>query len=208
VEDKHDDAMQVCWEFRPELPIRTRTRTVYLQGYYMAYQYAAAVEAQLRRQFVLRSAPDGSNLELLQQVLGIPSAVSIHLRGGDFKRFCGGKHLLPATYYRNAMQLLEARVPAPTYFVFSNDEEFARQTIPSSGNVIFVNHNDDSTSHHDMLLMAACQHNIIANSSFSWWSAWLNANPGKIVCAPRPWMDLEDCHDILLPPQWLRVPTT
>ena len=208
VEDTANDVEQTCWDFFPELPVTPSTRTVYLQGYFQVYEYAAAVEPQLRRQFVLRSQPQGKNLEVLHQIQQTPAAVSVHLRGGDYKKFYNGKHLLTPTYYRNAMERIKAQVPNPTYFVFSNDEEFARETIPDSGNVVFVNHNDDSTSHHDMLLMAACRHNIIANSSFSWWGAWLNPNPGRIVCAPHPWMDPKNSYDSLLPPDWLRVPTT
>ena len=69
--------------------------------------------------------------------------------------------------------------------------------------MVFVDHNDALNSHEDLRLMAACRHNIIANSSFSWWGAWLNPNPAKIVCAPSVWRD-EAISRQILPPEWIR----
>ena len=143
----------------------------------------------------------------MQQIQGAESPVSLHIRRGDSARIHGGKDALPLTYQRNAIEAVRQRVANPTFFVFSDDLPYCRKHLPGHVKAVFVDHNDALNSHEDLRLMAACRHNIIANSSFSWWGAWLNPNPAKIVCAPSVWRD-EAISRQILPPDWIPLQPT
>jgi len=113
---------------------------------------------------------------------------------------------LDIEYYLDAMALVNERVSDPHYFIFSDDIEWARENIKES-RTMFIDWNTGPNSFVDMQLMSLCRHNIIANSSFSWWSAWLNRNPSKLVIAPGQWMPgMKDDGDVL-PETWIRVAT-
>ena len=191
------------YSFPAGLDVSPLTRKLYLFGYLQSHRIPDAIEPELRGHLAFRDAPHGRNLDLLQQIQATPAAVSLHVRRGDYTRVHGGKDALSLTYQRNAIETIRRRVASPTFFVFSDDIAYCRKHLPSHVPIVFVDHNDASHCPEDLRLMAACQHNIIANSSFSWWGAWLNPNPGKIVCAPSIWRD-EAISSHILPPHWLR----
>jgi hypothetical protein len=199
-----------CWHFQPELAIPRGTRRLYLEGYWQVHQIAAQMEPELRRQLVFRNPPEGRTLEVLQRISACPAPVSLHIRRGDYTLAAEGYPALGMTYYRNALGALMERIANPTIFVFSDEIEYARQHLPAVAppgtELIFVDHNRDATAHDDLRLMAACRHHIIANSSFSWWGAWLNPDPAKLVIAPDRWVDPEIPNQEILPPAWLQVP--
>ena len=105
------------------------------------------------------------------------------------------------------MQTILERLRNPTFFVFSDDIAFVRENMPKRENIVFVDHNDEVNCHEDLRLMSACAHNVIANSTFSWWGAWLNPNPTKLVCAPSSWNNINPDvpYPDLIPPGWLRI---
>ena len=193
----------IRYSFPEELRLDALTRNLYLFGYLQSHRIPDAIEPELREHLALRDAPTGKNLDLLQQIMDAESPVSLHVRRGDYTRMHGGKDALPLTYQRNAIEAICRRVANPTFFVFSDDLSCCRKHLPSHAKTVFVDHNDALNSHEDLRLMAACRHNIIANSSFSWWGAWLNPNPDKIVCAPSIWRD-EAISKQILPPNWIR----
>lgn len=193
----------INYTFPAELRPHTRTRKLYLFGYLQSHRIPDAIEPELREHLTFREAPTGKNLEILEQIRNTESPVSLHVRRGDYTRVHGGKDALPLTYQRNAIRAIQQRVTHPTFFVFSDDIPYCRQHLPSNVRLVFVDHNDSLNCHEDLRLMAACNHNIIANSSFSWWGAWLNPNPDKIVCAPSIWRD-EAISKQILPPNWIR----
>ena len=191
------------YSFPAELRLNALTRNLYLFGYLQSHRIPDAIEPELREHLTFRDAPTGNNLDLLQQIEDAESPVSLHIRRGDSTRIHGGKDALPLTYQRNAIEVIRQRVANPTFFVFSDDLPYCRKHLPGHVKAVFVDHNDALNSHEDLRLMAACRHNIIANSSFSWWGAWLNPNPAKIVCAPSVWRD-EAISRQILPPDWIR----
>jgi hypothetical protein len=105
------------------------------------------------------------------------------------------------------MQTINDRLSNPTFFVFSDDIAFARENLPKGDNIVYVDHNDEANGCEDFRLMSACSHNIIANSTFSWWGAWLNPNPAKLVCAPMSWHNINPdvSYPDLIPPSWMRI---
>jgi hypothetical protein len=196
------------WTFLPTLPVQPSTRVVYLEGYFQAYQYAQDVEEYLRTELCYRRPPSGRNLEILERIRAAEYPVSLHVRGGDYAFWRSGARLLPPSYYARAMQTMLERISNPTFFVFSDDIDFARESLPKGERMEFVDHNDESHPDEDLRLMSACRHHIIANSTFSWWGAWLNPCSTKVVCAPMTWQDDDPTTPFpdLLPPTWLCIP--
>jgi hypothetical protein len=191
------------YRFVEDLQLPASTRTLYISGYWQAHQFADAVAPQLRQQLRLREPATGNNEGVSQQIAAAPVSVSLHVRRGDYTLAAEGNIALPLDYYRRAIEVILERFEDPTFFIFSDDIEFSRKNLPDGIRRIFVEGNDDFSSHEDLRLMAACQHHIIANSSFSWWGAWLNPNPEKVVVAPRHWhLSAERMYPDLLPPAW------
>ena len=91
-------------------------------------------------------------------------------------------------YYRKAIKIINSKIDDPVYFVFSDDIDWCKQNLKIKHRVYFIDWNKGRDSYKDMVLMSKCKHNIIANSSFSWWGAWLNNNPQKLVIAPNEWV--------------------
>jgi glycosyl transferase family 11 len=195
------------WLFVPELPVTSTTRTIYIDGYFQAHQYAKSLEEQLRRELALRDAPAGKNRESLNQIRACESPISLHVRRGDYTTIYGGRDSLPVSYYQNAITAMGKHASDPTFFVFSDDIAFCRENLPVGPRYVFIDHNGQADAQEDLRLMSSCSHHIMANSSFSWWGAWLNPNPDKVVLVPDRWLDPNVPHTDLLPPSWKRIPT-
>jgi hypothetical protein len=191
------------YRFAEDMQLPSHTQALYLSGYWQAYRYAEAVAPQLRKELRLREPAKGNTLRVIEQIEAAPVSVSLHVRRGDYTLVAEGNIALPLNYYRRAIDLIRQRFDDPAFFVFSDDIEFARNNLPDGIRSVFVEGNDDFSSQEDIRLMAACQHHIIANSSFSWWGAWLNPSPEKVVVAPRHWhLSADRVYPDLIPPTW------
>ncbi len=190
----------------PELPLVSHAKTVYLEGFWQTHAMVAAIESQLRREFTLREPATGENLQVLQQIQATKNPVSLHIRHGDTVVPEVGRMSLPKRYYAGAVASLREQLGDLTLFVFSDEIAFARKYLPWPEGTVFVNHNDDFSAHEDLRLMAACHHHIMANSTFSWWGAWLNPRPDKIVIAPKQWeVHAESYFPALMANTWTLV---
>jgi hypothetical protein len=178
-------------------------RALYLVGYWQTYRIAAAVEDQVRREFAFREPAAGRNAEVLARIAATSQPVSLHIRRGDYTLAVEGNLALPMTYYQDAIRAMREKLANPTFFVFSDDPGFARANLPHDLPAVYIDHNDDYTSFEDLRLMSGCHHHILANSSFSWWGAWLNTRRDKTVFAPRQWLRLPgSSYPELTPPEW------
>jgi hypothetical protein len=101
------------------------------------------------------------------------------------------------------MDYIQSKIESLQYYVFTDDKEWVRENFQLD-NAVYVQHNTGRNSWQDMYLMSRCKHNIIANSSFSWWGAWLNTHPDKIVVAPKKWWRLFENDDVV-PEIWVRM---
>jgi hypothetical protein len=191
------------YRFLEDLPLDQSVRTVYLFGYWQAYQLVDAVADELRTSLQFKNHATGKNQEMFHQINECEHPVSLHIRRGDYALAAEGNVTLPLDYYRRAITYFQERLAYPVFFVFSDDMAFARKNIPAGVRAVFVDHNDDFSSHEDMRLMSACHHHIIANSSFSWWGSWLNPRADKMVVAPKFWHLKPDSYfPGLLPFDW------
>ena len=196
------------YRFLPRLSVAAGIKKLYLLGYWQAHGFADGVEEQLREELRFREDATGRNAETLRQIRGSEQSVSLHIRRGDYALASVGNLVLPGSYYRQAIARIRERLTDPVFYVFSDDIAFARETLPRDVRTVFVDHNDDFSSHEDLRLMSNCRHHILANSSFSWWGAWLNAWPDRVVIAPRHWHLHPDSYFAnLLPPAWMLLDT-
>lgn len=180
----------------------------YLHGYWQSERYFASHAAELRKEFEFVSKATGVNAELLNRISQSHS-VSLHVRRGDYVSKSGGATHGTCTpgYYSRAVETIAGRLgQAFTLFIFSDDPNWARANLAFSQPTIIVDANDASKGFEDLRLMSACRHHIVANSSFSWWGAWLNARPDKIVIAPERWYaNPEMKNPDICPANWLKV---
>ena len=195
---------QYC--FHPDLPGKITGDNIYIRGYWQAAQYAESVGNRLRSDLVLRKPASGKDAEVLRAIKNSATSVSLHLRRGDYLLRKEGSYALSLAYYHDAIRTVQESGAKPSFFIFSDDIAFARKNLPRDIHAIFVDHNDAWTGYEDLRLMSACTHNIIANSSFSWWAAWLNPNREKIVIAPKYWLcKIDSYFPDLFPPNWTLI---
>lgn len=181
----------------------------YLSGYWQSPIYFQSIEKIIRDEFSFPSALNQSNRDLMDAIQS-SNSVSLHIRRSDFVN--NSNHSIHGVcsleYYQKAIEIIANRVEHPVFFIFSDDIEWSRQNLPLSYNMTFVIGNSGQNSYIDMQLMSFCKNNIIANSSFSWWGAWLNNSPNKIVVAPKIWFlkkELNDQTKDLIPKSWIRI---
>lgn len=158
---------------------------IYLSGYWQSEKYFVGVKDSLRKLMTPAAAMDSRNADLITQMRSSES-VSIHIRRTDYKP---NSFFQPMglDYYQRALEYIDKKITNPRFFVFSDDIAWSREELSGLKNVTFVDHNKGDDSFKDLLVMSACRNQIIANSTFSWWAAWLNDNTSKTVIAPQTW---------------------
>jgi hypothetical protein len=188
--------------------LELQKRHVYLDGYWQCEHYFSSVRSSLLRDFRLVSEATGQNAELLAEIAEC-NAVALHVRRGDYVQN-EHTHNVHGTcsleYYRDAVAYILARVARPRFFVFSDEPDWVRRNLQIEAEVRHISHNHPDLGHEDLRLMAHCKHFIIANSSFSWWGAWLSTHADKLVLAPRRWFaDPGRDEGDIVPTSWIRV---
>jgi len=181
---------------------------VCLEGYWQSERYFSDAADRVRKEFSFRNPPVGKNAEILNEVAACNS-VSLHVRRGDYvtNPETNATHgVCSIDYYYRAIDFIRERVSNPSFFLFSDEPKWVRENLEFDGSTTVVDHNGPDAGCEDLRLMSHCQHHIIANSSFSWWGAWLNPNRNKIVVAPEHWFadGLRDTSD-LIPETWVKL---
>ncbi len=186
----------------------TRRGEYYADGYYQSPRYFDAIRPTLLADLTLKNPLSSGAATIATRIAGA-TAVSLHVRRGDYAtnpRVIYEYGTCSVSYYRTAMKHIESAVSTPvTYFVFSDDIAWVKDNLPVGADTVYV---DDPTISdvESLTLMSLCTHNIIANSSFSWWGAWLNQHPEKMVVAPTPWFEHQPTDPDLIPNDWIRIP--
>lgn len=192
-------------EYIPEmLTIRAPVR---LEGWFQNWRYFSPVTAELRAAFDpgrLKLSPAAE--DTLRRINAAPLPVAVHVRWGDYRDEPSAFPLLGRDHYERAREAIEAIVGVPSYFVFADEPEVAAAFVEGWPNVTLVRGHGAT---EDFRLMASCRHFLIANSTFSWWAAWLGRSPDKRVIAPKVWFGEGFSRkvdvDQRLPPEWIRV---
>lgn len=183
-------------------------KNVYIKGYWHSEKYFRAIGDIIRNEFTLK----GTLLDFSAKVaneIRLGNSVSLHVRRGDYvqnPRTRRKYHSCSEDYYLSAINRIYKSVDKPIIYVFSDDFDWVMENMNFPDPVVFVNHLGVEKDYEALYLMSLCKHHIIANSSFSWWGAWLGVDPEKIVIAPRIWFNdpERDTRD-LVPDRWLRI---
>ncbi len=183
-------------------------RAVYLRGYWQSDRYFSDISSTIRKELTYPEPPTGKNAELLARIRE-EDAICLHIRRGDYvsdPHTAAFHGVCSSAYYDRAIARLLPVAKKPIFYVFSDDPEWARSNIIPPGETIYVDHNSCTEPFEDLRLMSACRHFVIANSSFSWWAAWLSDRAGKQVIAPQKWFQSEekDTSD-QTPTDWYRI---
>lgn len=181
---------------------------VYLDGHWQSEKYFKEIESMIRADFSFILTQGEKDIEI-SKLINECVAISVHIRRSDYVTNATTNKThgsCPIEYYEKAIEILAVKVNNPHFFVFSDDPEWAKHNIKNKYPTVYVDHNNADANYQDMRLMASCKHNIIANSSFSWWGAWLNENPDKIIIAPQKWFAGASKNDSdLIPPTWTKL---
>ena len=195
-------------DFDPRLLHFKPQGTFYMEGYWQSEGYFKDVEETIRKELQIISPTDATNQDMAARILNCTS-VAVHVRFFD-EPHANGINNAPGNYYSRAVETMERLAPAAHYFIFSDQPAAARARIPLSDfRISMVAHNQgDEHAYADLWLMTQCKHFIIANSTFSWWGAWLAANTDKHVIAPgfemrqgKMWWGFKG----LLPQEWIKL---
>jgi len=202
------------YRFFPDLIDKSSARTIYLIGFWQVAEYVEAVADQLRDSLRLRDTPQQRNLDYARAIRAMTCPVSLHIRLGDYAILSttnttgsGDTSLvLRSSYYRDAVARMRRLLPDATFVVFSDDPIAAREIMSGQPVSLWVEGNDADYAYEDLWLMSCCKHHIIANSTFSWWGAWLNSSLEKVVLAPKYWHNTQHSYfPDLYPSSWTLI---
>jgi hypothetical protein len=205
--ERRDYIVQEGQGFEPRLLGLKLTGSLYLEGYWQSEGYFRDVEKVIRQEIQVKPPMDTINIDVAKDIES-RHAVAVHVRFFDAPGVGGVDNVLD-DYYGRAVTLMEERTLDSHYYIFSDSPEAAREKIPlPDDRITLVAHNKgDENAYSDLWLMSKCSNFIIANSTFSWWGAWLSSNPDAIVVSPgklgemgRSWG-----FDGLIPNRWIRI---
>ncbi len=180
---------------------------ILLRGLFQSEKYFINSRKELLNLF--NFPPLSGKNKALQEELESNNAVSIHIRRGDYvndKEYSKNIGTCDISYYYKAIDLIQSKIENPIFYIFSDDISWVKENLKINNECVYVSWNKGKESYCDMQLMSLCKYNIIANSTFSWWGAWLNTYPEKIVIAPNKWFagwqyDTKD----LIPENWIQL---
>lgn len=180
----------------------------YVEGFFQTENYFKDIENDLRTDFQFKNPPDDENQKLIDKI-SATNSISLHIRRGDYvqkKRYQNLYAICSLDYYKKGVEYITKKFPDPVLFILSDDIEWVKENLNLPYKSFYVSHNTGEKSYEDMRLMSLCKHNIIANSSFSWWGAWLNNNKEKIVIAPQRWFNDEKIiQSDVIPENWIKL---
>jgi hypothetical protein len=195
------------FKFDPTVFERIKSDTM-LDGYWQSEKYFESIRASILNEITIQSNSE-AYLSFHKQIISANNAIFIHVRRGDYisnpetLKFHGVKGL---DYYKTALTKLRSSFNTSSIFIFSDDIEYVKNNFTWIGDYAIIDGN--LKDYEELMLMSECKHAIIANSSFSWWGAWLIKNPNKLVIAPERWFEDEAMHkqsQDIIPASWMKI---
>lgn len=165
----------------------------YLSGYWQNEYYFRSIRDELLQEFQFPECAQSDNREILAKIRGA-NAVSVHVRRGDYLHGANSRlyeGICTAAYYRKAVSYIKENVDNPVFYFFTDDPDWVEANLCEEDMVV-VRHEKDKPDYYDMYLMSQCKAHVLANSTFSWWGAWLDPNEDKIVVSPSRWLNGHD----------------
>ena len=194
--------------FHPDEFGRARRNCIYL-GAWQCEKYFLPIADKIRHAFTFPELESDRNISMARQMQA-ENSVAIHVRkGNDYVNEKLFKGTCPAEYYKKAIEYVRSKVDNPVFYLFTDNPAWVRENLPGLDfTLVDWNPVKGRQNYVDMQLMSCARHNIISNSSYSWWGAWLNPNPSKIVVAPEPWFNPEMPHynpNQIVPESWIKI---
>ncbi len=192
------------------LPRLTQKMNLCMTGYWQSEFYFKDSSGTIRSRFLLDPPADPQNQELFEKLNSGNHYISLHIRRGDYVSNPDSAAVLgnmcSLEYYKTAIQYFKDRITTPHFVIFSDEPDWVAKYFPLPEHFTLVDWNLNQNFIRDMQLMAQCSHHILANSSFSWWGAWLGRNEKKCVIAPAHWFATDPVRDRwITPPSWIRM---
>ncbi len=180
----------------------------YIEGYFQSYKYLEPIQKELLQELTPKEPIEQKFKDIIDKMEGTNS-VSVHIRRGDYVNNPKTKaehYTFGLEYYEEALNFIKTKIQDPTLFIFSDDIKWVKDNLDlRCYQGIFVS-DSNFEDYEELILMSKCKHNIIANSSFSFWGAWLNQNSNKIVIAPKKWNNkYQDEYNDICPENWIRI---
>lgn len=177
----------------------------HLDGYWQSEKYFKDIEDIIREEITLKK-PLGEKYSDLIKNINNSSSISIHIRRGDYlsEKISKIYETCSLNYYTLVIDKIKNFIKEPAFFVFSDDIVWVKDNLTIPYPTTIVN-GDQAAEHEELFLMSLCKHNIIANSSFSWWGAWLNQNPKKIIIGPKKWFKFSENDLGIMPESWIKL---
>jgi len=177
----------------------------FLNGFWQSEKYFKSFEKEIRKDLVFKTSVL-SDIESWINLIKQSNSVSLHIRRGDYVNLDSAKAfhgICSMNYYKEALDIIRNSIGDITVFVFSDDIEWCKSNFKTTDRVYFV---ETDSNYKEMHLMQNCMHHIIANSSFSWWGAWLNPSEEKMVVAPKKWFADESINvSDIIPNNWIKI---
>ena len=180
----------------------------FVQGLFQSEKYFKPIANVIKSDFTLRTLPLDDATKRMEEKIRISNSVSVHVRRQDYldnNRY----DVCDLRYYEDSINAIYERLHSPHFFIFSDDILWCRKNLKIPQSYYVDLDKSRIKPVNDMWLMSLCKHNVIANSTFSWWGAWLNTNDNKIVIVPSKWFNTKDINEVPIndkvPHNWLRI---
>jgi|SaaInl8_200m_RNA_FD_contig_41_2269409_length_3092_multi_3_in_0_out_0_3 hypothetical protein len=190
--------------------IKDLNNDIYLEGYFQNERYFLDIRDELLKDFTIKDSLSSYTQQIEKEIFDEDVSVSLHIRRGDYISDTNTNNVhgtCDLEYYKKAMNLMKGKYNNIKYFIFSDDISWVKDNLKIL-NAIYIDSKEKRIPHEDIYLMSLCSHNIIANSSFSWWGAWLNRNNDKVVIAPERWFIDEKMYEQsseIVSKSWLKI---
>lgn len=170
----------------------------YVRAWFHDEKYFKHIRSILLQEFTPRKKIKIS--KELSEALKNEESVAVHIRRGDYVRV---RHALKPAYYNNAIRMMKQKYQNPIFLIFSEDLEWAKKNLSNTNDYVYVNEDRKLQDYEELMIMSRCRSNIISNSTYSWWGAWLNRNTDKMVIAPKePWLSKQTN---IIPKDWVVI---
>ncbi len=182
-------------------------RSYYIHGYWQNYIYLNFIKHTILEKFIFKkNIIDGIRPNLINEVV-TSNSVSIHIRRGDYSKKSNINlfYKCDMKYFHSAIRYIMKNIYDPVFYFFSDDITWVENQFSWLKNSVFVSRDLVNQSAQEMYIMSLCKNNIISNSTFGWWPAWLNRNNNKVVVSPNKWFNKNDIINQIIPDDWIRI---
>ena len=180
----------------------------YIEGYFQSEKNFIDIKEKVAKEFTLKKEFESESFLIEKNKINKTKSVSVHIRRGDYisdPKTNSVHEVCSKEYYERAIDLMKSKIEAPVFYFFSDDIEWVKKEFGEREDFKYIS-SPNLKEYEELILMSVCAHNIIPNSSFSWWGAYLNQNQNKVVIAPKKWVNIKpDPHPNITPESWVRI---